>query len=108
MKDAVVRWEVAGRLEATLRLVQGTHDGTCPSLDISLLFVADPHCPDTSMDYFSEVLGVPYAYTFEVYGGSSTTDCFAVFNPRTMDEYWYVSAPHCVSCKAYVLLVGKL
>jgi hypothetical protein len=40
-----------------------------------------------SMDYFSEVLEVPYTFTYEVFG--SDGDCAAMFNPLTDAAYWY-------------------
>eukprot|EP00698_Gefionella_okellyi_P020945 TRINITY_DN6672_c0_g1_i1.p1 TRINITY_DN6672_c0_g1~~TRINITY_DN6672_c0_g1_i1.p1 ORF type:complete len:579 (+),score=119.00 TRINITY_DN6672_c0_g1_i1:441-2177(+) len=40
----------------------------------------------TSMDWASEVAGVPYAFTFEVYDGG-LTECFQTFNPPTREEY---------------------
>ncbi|KAI5062091.1 hypothetical protein GOP47_0022630 [Adiantum capillus-veneris] len=43
----------------------------------------------TATDYMYEVLGVPLAFTFEIYGDmeAPNEDCFRMFNPTTLETY---------------------
>lgn len=49
----------------------------------------------TATDYMHDVAGVPFSFTWEIYGDMSASfqDCFRMFNPLTAEHVEQVPAP---------------
>lgn len=49
----------------------------------------------TATDYMHDILGVPFSFTWEIYGDAAADfhDCFRMFNPLTKDRLEEASHP---------------
>lgn len=49
----------------------------------------------TATDYMHDILGVPFSFTWEIYGDAAADfhDCFRMFNPLTKDVLEEASYP---------------
>ena len=68
-----------------LSLAAHARKGVCPECQVGQSSIIYPGADGTFVDYMVMSRGVPLAYTLEIYGNESSSDCQYMFNPPEGD-----------------------